>query len=97
MIHEGHIDLNPSYQRGVLGFSYSNACSLRIYYCIDVVWPDSKQVGLIDSLFRNFYVPPVVFAVTKDEDGVPVRICVDGKQVNQNSLSMTCVESFFSG
>lgn len=49
----------------------------------DVVWADSKQVGLIDSLFRNFYVPPVVFAVTKDEDGATIRICVDGKQVCQ--------------
>lgn len=38
-------------------------------------------MGLIDSLFRNFYVPPVVFAVTKDEDGALVRVCVDGKQV----------------
>lgn len=72
MIHEGHIDLNPSYQR-------------------DVVWPDSKQVGLIDSLFRNFYVPPVVFAVTKDEDGIPVRICVDGKQ------RLTSIQKFFDG
>jgi len=94
MIHEGHIDLNPSYQRGVFGFTYLNACNVRIYYCvIDVVWPDSKQIGLIDSLFRNFYVPPVVFAVTKDEDGVPVRICVDGKQVKRNSPLMTCIES----
>ncbi|KXN89657.1 hypothetical protein AN958_05524 [Leucoagaricus sp. SymC.cos] len=72
MIHEGHIDLNPSYQR-------------------DVVWPDSKQVGLIDSLFRNFYVPPVVFAVTKDEDGAMVRVCVDGKQ------RLTSIQKFFDG
>ncbi|KAF9446940.1 hypothetical protein P691DRAFT_672497 [Macrolepiota fuliginosa MF-IS2] len=72
MIHEGQIDLNPSYQR-------------------DVVWPDSKQVGLIDSLFRNFYVPPVVFAVTKDEDGQVVRVCVDGKQ------RLTSIQKFFDG
>lgn len=80
MIHEGHIDLNPSYQRGV--FEFSDCKITDFLLCVDVVWPDSKQVGLIDSLFRNFYVPPVVFAVTKDEDGIPVRICVDGKQVN---------------
>ncbi|EKM80113.1 hypothetical protein AGABI1DRAFT_38315 [Agaricus bisporus var. burnettii JB137-S8] len=72
MIHEGQIDLNPSYQR-------------------DVVWPDSKQVGLIDSLFRNFYVPPVVFALTKDEDGAPIRVCVDGKQ------RLTSIQKFFDG
>lgn len=27
----------------------------------DVVWPESKQVGLIDSILRNFYIPPVIF------------------------------------
>jgi hypothetical protein len=47
----------------------------------EVVWPETKQIGLIDSIFRNFYVPPVVFAVQKDEDDEDVRICVDGKQV----------------
>ncbi|KAJ3570206.1 hypothetical protein NP233_g4563 [Leucocoprinus birnbaumii] len=46
---------------------------------------------LHDSLFRNFYVPPVVFAVTKDEDGAPVRICVDGKQ------RLTSIQKFFDG
>ncbi|KAJ7507902.1 hypothetical protein B0H11DRAFT_2314839, partial [Mycena galericulata] len=38
------------------------------------------QALLIDSLFRNFWIPPVVFAVMKDEDGVPTWVCVDGKQ-----------------
>ena len=28
---------------------------------LDVVWTETKQVGLIDSLFRNFYIPPVIF------------------------------------
>lgn len=80
MIHEGQIDLNPSYQRGnITLFILTMRGSLT--GPTDVVWPDSKQVGLIDSLFRNFYVPPVVFAVTKDEDGAIVRVCVDGKQV----------------
>jgi hypothetical protein len=27
----------------------------------DVVWPDVKQIGLIDSIFRNVYVPPIIF------------------------------------
>lgn len=27
----------------------------------DVVWSESKQVGLIDSILRNFYIPPVIF------------------------------------
>ncbi|PPQ94044.1 hypothetical protein CVT25_009892 [Psilocybe cyanescens] len=45
------------------------------------VWTDTKRVGLIDSIFRNFFIPPVIFAVTTDEDGVIVRTCVDGKQL----------------
>lgn len=28
---------------------------------LDVVWPETKQIGIIDSIFRNFYVPPVIF------------------------------------
>lgn len=59
-------------------------------HLVDVVWPDAKQVGLIDSLFRNFYVPPVVFAVTNDEDGAIVRVCVDGKQVNLMFPQIVC-------
>lgn len=72
LIHEGMIDLNPSYQR-------------------DVVWPDSKQIGLIDSVFRDFYIPPVVFAVTRDDEGYEVRVCVDGKQ------RLTSIQKFFDG
>jgi hypothetical protein len=48
----------------------------------DVVWPETKQIGLIDSLFRNYYVPPIIFAVRTDEDGEEIRLCVDGKQVS---------------
>ena len=32
---------------------------------IDVVWPDSKQSGLIDSILRNYYIPPVIFGALK--------------------------------
>ena len=28
---------------------------------IDIVWPEQKQVGLVDSLFRNYYIPPIIF------------------------------------
>jgi uncharacterized protein with ParB-like and HNH nuclease domain len=56
----------------------------------DVVWPTNKQIGLIDSIFRNFYIPPIVFAVQKDE-GEDVRICVDGKQ------RLTSIQKFIDG
>lgn len=29
----------------------------------DVVWPETKQVGVIDSILRNFYIPPVIFGM----------------------------------
>jgi hypothetical protein len=86
MIHEGVIDLNPSYQRGnaprPVAFSLKLSNSLR---SLDVVWPEAKQIGLIDSIFRNFYIPPIVFAVRLDEEGEEVRICVDGKQVRSSN------------
>ncbi len=47
-----------------------------------MVWPDEKQAQLIESIFRNYTVPQVVFAVQRDEDGDESRVCVDGKQVS---------------
>ncbi|TFK54245.1 hypothetical protein OE88DRAFT_1654811 [Heliocybe sulcata] len=60
-------------------------------YQREVVWPETKQIRLIDSLFRNFYIPPIVFAVRPDEDGEMVRVCVDGKQ------RLTSIQKFFDG
>ncbi|KAF9495367.1 hypothetical protein BDN71DRAFT_1447514 [Pleurotus eryngii] len=45
-----------------------------------LVWSTPKQIKLIDSLFRNFYIPPVVFAVHNDREGGRTRVCVDGQQ-----------------
>lgn len=33
------------------------------FLSLDVVWPDTKQSGLIDSILRNYYIPPVIFGV----------------------------------
>ena len=57
----------------------------------DVVWPTGKQMEIIDSLFHNFYVPPVIFALMRDEDGEEVRVCVDGKQ------RLTSIVKFLDG
>jgi hypothetical protein len=27
----------------------------------DVVWQEEKQSGLIDSILRNYYIPPIIF------------------------------------
>jgi len=60
-IVDGSINLDPDYQRGinpvVLSVRLSNFFSRRK----DVVWPEQKQVGLIDSVFRNYYIPPIIF------------------------------------
>jgi hypothetical protein len=28
---------------------------------LDVVWAEAKQIGLIDSVIRNYYIPPLIF------------------------------------
>ncbi|TFK19225.1 hypothetical protein FA15DRAFT_601950 [Coprinopsis marcescibilis] len=60
-------------------------------YQRDVVWPDSKQISLIDSIYRNFYVPPVIFATKTHEDGSETKICIDGKQ------RLTSIRRFMDG
>ncbi|TFK52057.1 hypothetical protein OE88DRAFT_1658834 [Heliocybe sulcata] len=60
-------------------------------YQRDVVWPENKQMRLIDSIFRDFYVPPIVFMVTRDEEDENVRTCVDGKQ------RLTSIQKFIDG
>ncbi|KAI6111851.1 hypothetical protein EDD16DRAFT_1606378 [Pisolithus croceorrhizus] len=49
-------------------------------YQRDVVWPDTKQIGLIDSILRNFYIPPVIFVTHQHDDGSETKTCIDGKQ-----------------
>ncbi len=58
-------------------------CSIAHEPYTEVVWHEDKQSQLIESIFRNFTVPQVVFAVRREvgEDGDESRICVDGKQV----------------
>ncbi|KXN86966.1 hypothetical protein AN958_09419 [Leucoagaricus sp. SymC.cos] len=58
---------------------------------VDVVWPESKQVGLVDLIFRNFYIPPVIFSINTREDGFERRVCIDGKQ------RLTSIYRFMSG
>ncbi|KAH8119271.1 hypothetical protein DFH11DRAFT_1686192 [Phellopilus nigrolimitatus] len=75
LIHEGHIDLNPPYQRAF-------------------VWPQEKQIALIESIFRNFYIPPVLFFVRPESDvdsDLPLRVCMDGKQ------RLSSIQAFFDG
>ncbi|KAI6144179.1 hypothetical protein BKA82DRAFT_4175186 [Pisolithus tinctorius] len=60
-------------------------------YQRDVVWPDTKQIGLIDSILRNFYIPPVIFVTHQYEDGSETKTCIDGKQ------RLTSIQRFMDG
>jgi uncharacterized protein with ParB-like and HNH nuclease domain len=55
-----------------------------------VVWPENKQMRLIDSLYHNYYIPPLVFAIVI-ENGGEIRRCVDGKQ------RLTSIQRFIDG
>ncbi|KIP04420.1 hypothetical protein PHLGIDRAFT_129517 [Phlebiopsis gigantea 11061_1 CR5-6] len=69
----------------------SGDVSLDAEYQRDVVWPVAKQIGLIDSVFRNFYIPPVIFSVIYESDGSEKRVCIDGKQ------RLTSIQKFMNG
>ncbi|KAF8918185.1 hypothetical protein CPB85DRAFT_1471724, partial [Mucidula mucida] len=59
---------------------YQNLLDLDPEYQRDPVWQDSRQVQLIDSLMNNYYIPPLIFAVSVHDDGEEKRTCIDGKQ-----------------
>ncbi|KAK7443793.1 hypothetical protein VKT23_015574 [Stygiomarasmius scandens] len=48
-------------------------------YQRDVVWSDHKQISLIDSLYHQFFVPPILIVTRSTNDGT-MRTCIDGKQ-----------------
>ncbi|RDB22009.1 hypothetical protein Hypma_011065 [Hypsizygus marmoreus] len=57
-----------------------------------VVWGAEKQMGLIDSLMHNYYVPPIIFSCTRGvEDEPDSKTCIDGKQ------RLTSVQQFVEG
>ncbi len=63
-IHGCDINLEPDYQRGqsLPVLCVQLGLTLTI---LDVVWPEGKQIGIIDSVFRNFYIPPVIFGMSR--------------------------------
>lgn len=58
-IIDNTVDLDPEYQRGKFIPFFHIEANLR--FNIDVVWPEPKQSGLIDSILRHYYMPPVIF------------------------------------
>ncbi|TBU44693.1 hypothetical protein BD309DRAFT_957785 [Dichomitus squalens] len=73
------------------GLIHEGVIDLNPPYQREIVWPEAKQMKLLDSLYRNYYVPPVVFAVYTDDEGEKVKCCVDGKQ------RLTSIQRFFDG
>ncbi|KAK7049388.1 hypothetical protein VNI00_005989 [Paramarasmius palmivorus] len=70
---------------------YMGYIDLDPEYQRDVVWSKEKQTQLIDSILRNYYIPPIIFAVTTHEDGSETRVCIDGKQ------RLTSIRLFMDG
>ncbi|KIM74460.1 hypothetical protein PILCRDRAFT_828156 [Piloderma croceum F 1598] len=68
-----------------------NTIDLDPEYQRDVVWTEQKQTGIIDSILRNYYIPPVIFAVSSSDDGSELRTCIDGKQ------RLTSIQRFMDG
>ena len=65
-------------------------------YQREVVWTEQRMVHLIDSLFNNYYVPPLIFKVISGvKEGTNERrkwrTCIDGKQ------RLTTIQKFFDG
>jgi hypothetical protein len=48
----------------------SEDVNLNPEYQRDVVWGAQKQIGIIDSIFRNFYIPPVIFGIAFHADSL---------------------------
>ena len=40
------------------------------------VWPETKQISIIDSILRNYYIPPVIFHVITDDTGDEKRVAI---------------------
>ncbi|KAJ3731247.1 hypothetical protein DFJ43DRAFT_1080604 [Lentinula guzmanii] len=70
---------------------YNSDIDLSPEYQRDVVWTKEKQTNLIDSIYRNYYIPPIIFAVSIDDDGAEHRTCIDGKQ------RLTSIQLFMDG
>ncbi|KAH7339870.1 hypothetical protein B0J17DRAFT_657127 [Rhizoctonia solani] len=70
---------------------YNQIQEVEADYQRDVVWNDAKQSNLIDSVFKDYFIPPVLFARRTTEDGEEVKVCIDGKQ------RLTSIHRFMDG
>ncbi|KAG9124809.1 hypothetical protein FRC07_010151 [Ceratobasidium sp. 392] len=69
---------------------YTQIQEVEAEYQRDVVWNNNKQSGLIDSVYRDYFIPPILFAV-HIIDGERTKVCIDGKQ------RLTSIQRFMDG
>ncbi|TFY57533.1 hypothetical protein EVJ58_g6962, partial [Rhodofomes roseus] len=75
-----------------------NTIDLDPEYQRDIVWSDSKQSGLIDSILRNYYIPPVIFGNVRRLRDRPDRLMMVGHRSTavtakeDGSESRTCID-----
>ncbi|KAI6126983.1 hypothetical protein F5141DRAFT_1210271 [Pisolithus sp. B1] len=81
----------PVQTRYTLEILTSPPSTNEVHFLHHVVWPDTKQIGLIDSILRNFYIPPVIFVTHQHDDGSETKTCIDGKQ------RLTSIQRFIDG
>ena len=73
------------------GIYAAGQIELNPYYQRDVVWTEVRQSGLINSIFNNYYVPPVIFQCRRVKNDsaetanggkrtILYRTAIDGKQ-----------------
>ncbi|KAF8264027.1 hypothetical protein EI94DRAFT_1873093 [Lactarius quietus] len=74
---------------------HNASIDLEVPYQRGHVWPKTKQMKFIDSLFHNCYIPPIVFALMQDECGGELLACVDGKQRLTSIVKFLCGQVSF--
>lgn len=59
---------------------YKDAYVVRPPYQRKNVWPDAMQKALLDSLFRQYYIPKIVLREVRLDDKTTIREVIDGQQ-----------------
>ena len=59
---------------------YADEYIIRPPYQRNTVWSDDQQHGLLDSLFRRYYIPNIVLRLVRLSDNETIREVIDGQQ-----------------
>lgn len=79
------LNLNPEYQRGLLLMSKHSLTHLNSVH-LEVVWSDEKQSMLIDSLFHNIYIPPIIFCKSSPRTHTMPNIITSGSSETHSCM-----------